>query len=76
MSEVIVQSEPLKVHIVVKIARQVEGEFIAINVLKASTDEKVLEKYVADLSYAQVENISGVDCIVEVGVFRDILIED
>jgi hypothetical protein len=76
MSEVIVQSEPLKVHIVVKIARQVEGEFIAINVLKASTDEKLLEKYVAELSYAPVESIDGVDCIVEVGVFRDILIED
>lgn len=68
-------SEPLKVHIVTKIARQYEGELIYINILKASTDLDFIKKFVAELEYSPAEVINGVGCVVEIGIIQDVILE-
>ena len=76
--EVILQTEPFKitVHLVMKIARQIEGEFIAINAIKASTEKKVIEDFVNNLEYKPTEIINGIPCLVEIGVLHDIVIDE
>lgn len=72
----VLPADPIKVHIVQKIARQYEGENIFIFALECSTDRKYIENYVANLSYTPAETINGVECVVEIGVLWDIPVKE
>jgi hypothetical protein len=65
----------MKTHIVLKIARQIEGEFIFINALKAFSDKDKAKLWMLGNKIAPEEVIEGVHCIVEVGLIEDIEIE-
>lgn len=68
--------EPIKVHIVQKIARQYEGDLIFISILECSTDKKYIEDYVRNLTYQPAETINGVECVVEIGIISDIPVKE
>jgi len=67
----------LKVSYLLKIARQVEGDFIFINVIKAHSDSDKLWRWFRqnqnDLQHA--EKIGGVDCCVEYGITEDVEVD-
>lgn len=57
------------------VARQVEGEFVFVNILKVSTRPDHLEKVIANGTLPRVENIGGVPCVLEYGIMRDLELE-
>lgn len=68
----------MKVSFLLKMARQVEGDYVFVDIVYAHTDEnKVWEwhrKHQNDLPTA--ERINDVDCVVYYGVHADIEVED
>lgn len=64
-----------KVNFVVKIARQYEGEYVFINVLKAFKDKEKMNDFVKTTSFNRAETINGVQCVCEIGIFEDIEVE-
>lgn len=66
----------MKITILVKIARQVEGEMIFINVERATKDENVIREYLKENKLSHAETIQGTNCVVEYGVITDIEIEE
>ena len=65
----------MKVAIITAIARQVEGEFVFINVIKAHTDPNVLRQYLNQTDLPRTQKLADVDCVVEYGVIEDIEVE-
>lgn len=65
----------MKVAILVSIARQVEGEYVFIKVMRANSEPEVLHKYLRENTLPRTENMSGVNCVIEYGVFEDVEIE-
>lgn len=65
-----------KIHIVTKLARQYEGEYIFLNVLGAFKDIENANKFLAGKQMKYGEQINGVNCVVEVGIIQDIEILD
>ena len=66
----------MKIAILTKIARQVEGEFVFINVIKATTNPNTLRKYLFENDLPRTENIGDVDCVIEYGIIEDIEVEE
>ena len=66
----------MKIAILNKIARQVEGEFVFISVIKASKNANDLRKFLGENTLPRTEDINGVPCVVEYGIIEDIEIED
>jgi predicted transcriptional regulator len=64
-----------KLHLVLKIARQVEGEYIFINVLKAFTDVDKMRSYANDLRIPPTEIVNDIPCMVEIGIIQDVEVE-
>ena len=54
------------------LARQVEGEFVFMNIVKVSTNVEELEKTITSGTLSRVENVGGVPCVVEYGIMRDL----
>jgi hypothetical protein len=65
----------MKITILQKIARQVEGEQVFCKVIMAHTDVDVIKKYLMDNDLPRTEKIQGVDCVIEYGVMTDIEVE-
>ena len=65
----------MKIAILTKIARQVEGEFVFINVIKASTNANDLRKYLFENTLPRTEKVGEVDCVVEYGIIEEIEVE-
>ena len=65
----------MKIGVLVKIARQVEGEFVFVNILRAHEDPEVIRQYLATNELPRTENVQGVDCVLEYGVFTDVIVE-
>lgn len=65
----------MKTHIIIKIARQIEGEFIFINALKAFADKDKAKLWMLGNKIAAEETIDGIPCIIEVGLIEDVEIE-
>jgi hypothetical protein len=65
----------MKAAILLKIARQVEGEFVFVNVLKSHVDPDKLYRYVRENTLPMTEKIGDVDCIIEYGVIEDVEVE-
>jgi len=66
----------MKVSILTKIARQVEGEFVFINVIKAASNANVLRKYLFDNELPRTEKVGEVDCVVEYGIIDEIEVDE
>jgi len=62
----------MKIHIITKLARQVEGEHVFVNALAAFTDRVKAEEYLKTLQYAKAEVIAGTDCLIEMGILYDL----
>ncbi len=65
----------MKAAILVSIARQVEGEYVFIKVLKAHTNAEVLHRFLRENSLPRTETLNGVNCVIEYGVFEDVEID-
>lgn len=65
----------MKIAILTKIARQVEGEFVFINVIKATENPNDLRKYLFDNDLPRTEKVGEVDCVIEYGIIEDIEVE-
>lgn len=65
----------MKASILFSIARQVEGEWILVNVLKANTDPEKLRSYLKGAELPLTGNFNDMDCMIEYGVITDIEIE-
>jgi len=65
-----------KVHIVTKIARQYEGEYIFVSVLGAFNELENAKAYLNGKDLRFAEKVNGVDCVVEMGVIQDIEVLD
>ena len=66
----------MKVHLLMKIARQVEGETIFLNVIKASADKSKIQQYLRENSTPATEEINCIGCFIELGVLEDVEVED
>lgn len=66
----------MKIAVLVSLARQVEGEYVFANVIKAHTDADKLKAYLNSNDLPKTGVFEGVQCIVEYGVFRDIEVEE
>jgi len=65
----------MKIAVLVSLARQVEGEYVFMNVLRAHTDPDVLKQHLAATDLPKTGTFGGVDCVIEYGVFKDIEVE-
>ena len=65
----------MKVNILLKLARQVEGEKFFVHAIKASTDKESLHRHLRELNMSATEEIDGVGCIIELGILEDIEVE-
>lgn len=65
----------MKIAIITAVARQVEGEFVFINVIKAHTDPNELRRYLNQNDLPRTSKLNDVDCVVEYGVIEDIEVE-
>lgn len=66
----------IKIAILTKIARQVEGEWVFVSVIKAVKDSDKLRSYLAENELPRTEKIGEVDCVIEYGIIEDIEIEE
>jgi hypothetical protein len=66
----------MKIAILTKIARQVEGEFVFINVIKATTNPNELRQYLFENDLPRTEKVGEVDCVVEYGIIEDIDVDE
>lgn len=66
----------MKVAILFSIARQVEGEYVFVNVTKAHTNPEELRKYLAEAQLPRTGKFDDVDCVIEYGVITDVEVEE
>ena len=64
-----------KINIVFKIARQYEGEYVFINVLKAFKEKDKVQEFIKTYEFPRTEVINGVGCVCELGIIEDIEVE-
>ena len=60
----------MKISVLVSIARQVEGEWIFTNIVKAHVDSNNLKEYLNTTDLPKTGVFEGVECIIEYGVFN------
>lgn len=65
-----------KVAILMSIARQVEGEYVFVNVVKAHIDPNKLTQYLSENTLPKTSRLGDVDCVLEYGIIQDIEIEE
>ena len=65
----------MKISVLVSIARQVEGEWIFTNIVKAHVDSNNLKEYLNTTDLPKTGVFEGVECIIEYGIFKDIEVE-
>jgi hypothetical protein len=66
----------MKIAILTKIARQVEGEFLFLNVIKAATNANTLRKYLFENTLPRTEKVGDVDCVIEYGIIEEIEVDE
>lgn len=64
-----------KINLVIKIARQYEGEYVFINVLKAFKDKDKLHEFVKTHKFERAEEINRIQCVCELGIIEDVEVE-
>ncbi|CAE7860216.1 unnamed protein product [Symbiodinium microadriaticum] len=64
-----------KLSMVTKIARQVEGEYVFVDVVKAHKDTEKLRRFLQENELPRTEVIGEVPCVVEYGVLEDVVVD-
>lgn len=62
----------MKIHVITKLARQVEGDLVFVNAIAAFTDRARAEEFLKTYTYPLTEVIGGVGCLIEVGILYDL----
>lgn len=65
----------MKVSFLMSIARQVEGEYVFVNIVKAHTNPDKLFRFLRENELPPVRKIGEVDCTVEYGVIENVEVE-
>jgi hypothetical protein len=66
----------MKIAILTSIARQIEGEYVFVRVVKAHTNPDKLWRFLRENDLPRTTSINGVDCVIEYGVIENIEVED
>lgn len=66
----------MKVAVLLSIARQVEGEYVFVRVIKANKNSEPLFKYLRETELPRTAKLGEVDCFLEYGVIEDIDVEE
>lgn len=64
------------VHIVTKLARQYEGEYVFVSVLGAFNKLENVNKFLEGKQMRYGETINNIQCVVELGVIQNVEIMD
>lgn len=64
-----------KFSMITKIARQVEGEYVFVDVVKAHKDTKKLREFLQENELPRTETFGDVPCVVEYGVLEDVIVD-
>lgn len=62
--------------VITKIARQVEGEYVLLNVLGIFNKRENVDKFLSDKKMRYGETINGIDCVVEIGIIENVEVLD
>jgi hypothetical protein len=62
--------------ILVSIARQVEGEYVFVRVIKANKNSEVLFKFLRENDLPRTTKLGDIECWLEYGVIENIEIEE
>jgi hypothetical protein len=62
-------------HVVLKIARQVEGDLVFVNAIKGFTEKAAMHEFIIKNPFPAAEKIQGVDCFVQIAIIEDLEIE-
>ncbi len=65
----------MKVNVLLKLARQVEGDRVLINAVKASVNKEALHKHLREMNVPATEEIDGIGCIIELGILEDVEVD-
>ena len=65
----------MKVSFLMRIARQVEGEYVFVDVIKAHTDPDKLFRFLRENQLPQSTKIGEVNCVIEYGVIENVEVE-
>jgi hypothetical protein len=65
----------MKAAILFSLARQVEGEYVFVNVIKAHVDPNQLRQHIAESQLPRTGKFGDVNCVLEYGVITDVEIE-
>ena len=65
----------MKIAVILALSRQVEGEYVFGNIIKAHTDPEVLRQYLTNTSLPKTNTLGGVNCVIEYGVIDDVDVE-
>lgn len=66
----------MKASAIVSIARQVEGEYVFVRVIKANKSSEKLFRFLRENELPRTAILGDVECILEYGVIEDFEIED
>jgi hypothetical protein len=66
----------VKVSVLLAIARQLEGEMVFVNAVKAHISSDKLHRYLRENDLPRTKQMDGIDCVIEYGVLEDIEIEE
>jgi hypothetical protein len=66
----------MKASILVSIARQIEGEYVFVRVVKANRNSEKLFRFLRETELPRTVKLGDVDCVLEYGVIEDVEIEE
>jgi hypothetical protein len=66
----------MKASVLVSIARQVEGEYVFVRVIKANKNSEKLFRFLRENELPRTTKLGDVECVLEYGVIEDIDIEE
>lgn len=62
----------MKINIITKLARQIEGELVFVNAIAAFADRAKAEEFLKNQEYSKTEIIAGEPCLIEMGILYDL----
>ncbi len=66
----------MKFSIVVSIARQIEGEYVFVRVIKANKSSENLFRFLRENELPRTAKFGDLECVLEYGVIEDIEVEE
>lgn len=66
------ESQKEKIAILMAIARQVEGEWVQISIIKASKNLVTLKEYLSQNELPRTKTIENVNYVIEYGIIEDV----